>query len=170
MVCVVIGGFVLFSLGVQHLHEQRLRGSAAATVLQVQALLASGGYVMDVGQYGQQFGKFVLQHVIENRTVVTKAIHVNFELIVKIIYYDIYLYLRISCDAIVQQGLQHLLVTFMNVFTVPDPFDVCGKSQMRVLKKIFKTNSSATNHSLHNTGACGVYLPGFKSSRNFKQM
>jgi len=51
---------VLFSLGVQHLHEQRLRGSATATVLQVQTLLAPGGYVMDFGQHGQQLGKFVL--------------------------------------------------------------------------------------------------------------
>jgi len=50
-VCIV--WFVLFSLSVQHLHEQRLRGSAAATVLQVQTLLASGGYVMDLGQHGQ---------------------------------------------------------------------------------------------------------------------
>jgi len=39
---------MLFSLCVQHLHEQRLRGSATATVFQVKALLASGGYVMDV--------------------------------------------------------------------------------------------------------------------------
>lgn len=50
----------LFSLGVQHLHEQRLCGSAAAAVLQVQALLASGGYVMNIGQHGQKFSEFVL--------------------------------------------------------------------------------------------------------------
>lgn len=52
---------MLFSFCVQHLHKQRLRGSAATAMLQVQALLAPGSYVMDVWQYGQQFGKFVLQ-------------------------------------------------------------------------------------------------------------
>lgn len=56
----VFGSFVLFSLGMQHLHEQRLCGSTATTVFQVQALFAPSGYVMDVGQHRQKFGKFVL--------------------------------------------------------------------------------------------------------------
>jgi len=57
----------LFSFGVQHLHEQCLRGSAAAAVLQVQAVFATGGYVMDVGQHGQQFSEFVLKKRNEHR-------------------------------------------------------------------------------------------------------
>lgn len=59
-VYVFVVWFLLFSFGVQHLHEQRLRRSAAATMLQVQTLFAPGGYVMDFGQYRQQFGEFVL--------------------------------------------------------------------------------------------------------------
>lgn len=70
---VVVSKMVLFSLGVQHLHEQSLRGSSAAAVLQVQTFLAPGSYMMDVGQYGQQFGKFVLKH--RYRTTLKRRIY-----------------------------------------------------------------------------------------------
>jgi len=41
----------------------------------------------------------------------------------------VYLYLRVGCDAIVQESLQNLLVTFVNVFTIANPFDVCNRKQ-----------------------------------------
>jgi len=41
----------------------------------------------------------------------------------------VYLYLRVGCDAIVQESLQYLLMTFVNVFTVANPFDVCNRKQ-----------------------------------------
>lgn len=39
----------LFPLGVEHLHEQRLRGGAAVAVLLVQVLLAARGQRVDLG-------------------------------------------------------------------------------------------------------------------------
>jgi len=47
----------------------------------------------------------------------------------------VYLYLRVGCDAIVQESLQHLLVTFVNVFTVANPFDVYNSKQKQTPKR-----------------------------------
>lgn len=131
----------LFSFSMQHFHQERLCWCTTRAMLHVQMFLALRCQRMNIGNYAQQFGEFLLFDWI----LVEK---VSVCIIERWKRVNTHINRWITRECIVKQSCLHIFVSFHHGFSVADSAHICAICNNHIIQ--LDSNSRIKKRHMHS--------------------